>query len=134
MNKQEWCAARFTSELPDCLPLPELREVPGCEWATYALSMAKDPDTETLASATLLLLGVYGGINEAGLSVWNGISYQPLRKEWKPDGTPAELIKNVGTMLREGAAYVWEADEARDILGVDTKRHRHVDRCFCTII
>ena len=71
MNKQEWCAARFTSELPDCLPLPELREVPGCEWATYALSMAKDPDTETLASATLLLLGVYGGINEAGLSVWN---------------------------------------------------------------
>ena len=122
MNKQEWCAARFTSELPDCLPLPELREVPGCEWATYAISMAKDPDPETLAMASLLLLGVYGGINETGLLVWNGISYQPLRQEWKPDRKPAELIKNVGTMLREGAAYVWEADEARDILGMEAGR------------
>ena len=46
MNKQEWCAARFTSELPDCLPLPELREVPGCEWAKYDISIEKDPDPE----------------------------------------------------------------------------------------
>lgn len=122
LNKQEWCAARFGSELPDCLPLPELREVPGCEWAAYALSIAKDPEPETLAAATLLLLGVYGGINEAGLSVWNGNSYRPLRQEWKPDEAPAELIKNVGTMLAEGAAFAWEAGEARDVLGVEAGR------------
>ena len=54
MDKQEWCASRFTSELPDCMPLPELREVSGCEWAKYAISMAKDPGTETLAVAALL--------------------------------------------------------------------------------
>ena len=122
LNKQEWCSTHFASELPDCLPLPELREIPGCRWATCTLSIEEEPGAGILAAGVLLLLGVYGGINEAGLLVWNRNTYQPLRQEWKPDTVPGELVKRVGTMLAEGAAYPWEKEEAREVLGVEPER------------
>lgn len=122
MDKQEWRTTYFSSELPDCLPLPELREAGGGTWRRFELPLNTCPEAAGLAATVLYLLGVYGGLNEAGLLVWNGKGFQPLRQEWKPDTAPGQLIENTNVMLREGEVFSWEAGEAADILGVETGR------------
>ena len=121
-DKTKWCAAHFGTELPDCLPLPELRETGKGEWCRFALPLETCPGTGELTAAVLYLLGVYGGIGEAGLLVWNGNAYQPLRQEWKPEQTPGALIADTKAMLEEGAACSWGLTEARDLLGMEAGR------------
>jgi len=91
MNKTEWCTTYFGSEMPDCLPVPERREVSGGEWATVSIPADPGSKAEELAAGVLLLLGEYGGLTEAGFLVWNGAGWQPLRQEWKLDMEPAAL-------------------------------------------
>ena len=122
MDKQEWRTTHFNSELPDCLPLPELRETEGGTGNRFALPLDACPEESELAATALYLLGVYGGLNEAGLLIWNGNGYQPLRQEWKPDMTPGQLTEQTKTMLQEGAAFAWEAEEAAGVLGVEAGR------------
>ena len=122
MNKQEWCKLHFGGELPDCLPLPELREAGGGTWRRFELPLETCPETGELAATVLYLLGVYGGLSEAGLLIWNGDAYQPLRQEWQPEQTPGTLVANTGTMLEEGEAFPWDPTEAGDLLGMEAGR------------
>ena len=64
MDKQEWCTTHFSSELPDCLPLPELRETEGGTWSRFSLPVDTRPEAAELAATVLYLLGVYGGLNK----------------------------------------------------------------------
>ena len=105
MDKQEWCTTNFSSELPDCLPLPELRETEGGAWSRFALPLNTRTEAAELAVTALYLLGVYGGLSEAGLLVWNGNGFQPLRQEWKPDMAPGQMIDAGKDMLQEGTAF-----------------------------
>ena len=122
MNKTEWCESRFGSEMPDCLPLPELREVTGGQWEEFVLPAEDLPETKYLAIGTLLLLGVYGGICEAGFLVWDANGYRPLRQEWRPDTKPEALAESTEAMLREGASFSWKDREAQDVLGLEEGR------------
>ncbi|MBP3812135.1 MAG: amino acid adenylation domain-containing protein [Acidaminococcaceae bacterium] len=122
MNKTEWCESRFGSEMPDCLPLPELREVTGGQWEEFVLPAEDLPETKYLAVGTLLLLGVYGGICEAGFLVWDANGYRPLRREWHPDTKPEALAESTEAMLREGASFSWKDREAQDVLGLEEGR------------
>ena len=122
MNKTEWCESRFGSEMPDCLPLPELREVTGGQWEEFVLPAEDLPETKYLAVGTLLLLGVYGGICEAGFLVWDANGYHPLRQEWHPDTKPGALAESTEAMLREGASFSWKDREAQDVLGLEEGR------------
>jgi len=122
MDKKEWCAACFGAELPDCLPLPELREVTGGTWERYALPAENIPETPELAAGLLLLLGVYSGLEEAGFLVRDTNGYRPLRQEWKPGTPPAALTEQVQAMLEAGAAYTWGKTEAMDVLGLEPGR------------
>ena len=122
MDKQEWCTTHFGSELPDCLPLPELREKEGRTWNRFSLPLATRPEAAELAATVLYLLGVYGGLNEAGLLVWNGNGCQPLRQEWKPDMTPGQLTELAKNRLQEGGAFSWDEGEAVEVLGVEAGR------------
>ena len=112
----------FSSELPDCLPLPELREAEGGAWSRFELSLNTRPEPGELAATALYLLGVYSGLNEAGLLIWNGRGYQPLRQEWKPDMIPGQLTEQTKAMLQEGAGFGWDKGEAAGILGVEAGR------------
>jgi amino acid adenylation domain-containing protein len=122
MNKQEWCKLHFGGELPDCLPLPELREAGSGTWRRFELLLETGPESVELASTVLYLLGVYGGLSEAGLLVWNGDTYRPLRQEWKPEQAPGTLLAKTRTMLEEGVAFPWEEGEAVAVLGVEAGR------------
>ncbi len=122
MDKQEWYASHFNSELPDCLPLPELREAEGGTWCRFELPLNKRPEAGEMATTVLYLLGVYGGLTEAGLLVWNGNGYQPLRQEWKPDMAPGQLMEQTNAMLQAGAAFAWETEEAAEVLGAEAGR------------
>ena len=122
MNKQEWCKLHFGGELPDCLPLPELREAGSGTWRRFELPLKTDPEAVVLVSTVLYLLGIYGGLSETGLLVWNGDTCQPLRQEWKPEQTPGALFANTKAMLEEGEAFPWEPTEARDLLGMEAGR------------
>jgi hypothetical protein len=122
MDKQEWCTTHFGSELPDCLPLPELRETEGGTWSRFSLPVDTRPEAAELAATVLYLLGVYGGLNEAGLLVWNGNGCQPLRQEWKPDMTPGQLTELAKNRLQEGGAFSWDEGEAVEVLGVEAGR------------
>ena len=105
MNKQEWCKLHFGGELPDCLPLPELREAGSGTWRRFELPLKTDPEAVVLVSTVLYLLGIYGGLSETGLLVWNGDTCQPLRQEWKPEQTPGALSANTKARLEEGEAF-----------------------------
>lgn len=122
MDKQEWCTIHFSSELPDCLPLPELRETEGGTWSRFSLPLDTRLEAAELAATVLYLLGVYGGLNEAGLLVWNGDGCQPLRQEWKPDMTPGQLTELAKNRLQEGGAFSWDEGEAVEVLGVEAGR------------
>ena len=122
MNKTEWCTTYFGSEMPDCLPVPERREVSGGAWATFSIPADTGSKAEELAAGVLLLLGEYGGLTEAGFLVWNGAGWQPLRQEWKLDMEPAALKEAVCVMLETGASYTWEDKEAWELLGTEAGR------------
>ena len=122
MNKTEWCTTYFGSEMPDCLPVPERREVSGGAWATFSIPADTGSKAEELAAGVLLLLGEYGGLTEAGFLVWNGAGWQPLRQEWKLDMEPAALKEAVCVMLESGASYTWEDKEAWELLGTEAGR------------
>ena len=122
MTKAEWCAAFFESELPDCLPVPELREVTVGAWKEFSLPAQHGADTAQLAAGVLLLLGVYSGTSEAGFLVWNRNRFQPLRQQWNTETAPAALLRETGAMLEAGAAFQWDKEEAVELLGMEPGR------------
>ena len=122
MNKTEWCATFFDAEMPDCLPVPEKQAAAGEGWATCAVPSEKIPGIPELAASLLVLLGMYGGLGEAGFLVWDKGGYRPLRLECKPDMRTEAFVERVGTMLESGASFTWEDEEAREVLGAEMGR------------
>lgn len=121
MDKEKWCQTYFSDELPDCLPLPDRREVADGRWETLNISCAETENKGEFVASVLYLLGVYGGLQEAGLLVYDG-AWRPLRQSWEQDTDPKKLVADIDMMLRAGNAYSWEQAEALAILGQEEGR------------
>ncbi len=120
--KQVWCDKYFGEEQPDCLPVPDRHEKYDSYQATVSIPVDKGFTSAEFAAGTLLLLGLYGGIEESGLLVWKDGGFFPLRLHWDKNMAPAELLKNAEEMLHTGASFDWTYEEAADLLGQETGR------------
>ena len=70
MNKEAWCDRYLSEESPECLPLPDGRE-PG-KWERQALDLAVEVEAAELSASLLLLLGLYGGLQEGAFLLQQG--------------------------------------------------------------
>jgi len=122
MRKEEWCEAHFGDELPDCLPLPDKREDYVSEWEVCPVTVKDCPDVPGLAASVAFLLGVYGGIGEAGFLVRKKEGWLPLRLQWDKETSGAALADKVHGMLQEGDSFAWSKQEAWDVLGQEKGR------------
>lgn len=121
MDKEKWCQTYFCDELPDCLPLPDRREVADGRWEKLSTPCAKAASQGEIAASVLYLLGVFGGLQEAGLLVYDG-TWQPLRQSWQQETAPEKLVTDIETMLQAGKSYSWEQAEALAVLGQEEGR------------
>lgn len=121
MDKEKWCQTYFSDELPDCLPLPDRREAADGQWETLSISCAETENKGEFVASVLYLLGVYGGLQEAGLLVYDG-AWRPLRQSWEQDTDPKKLVADIDMMLQAGNAYSWEQAEALALLGQEEGR------------
>lgn len=72
MDKKQWIDTYFADEMPDCLPLPDIREKEGTRWAKHGFAVDRGYEAAELAAGFALLLGVYGGITDAAFVVRQG--------------------------------------------------------------
>lgn len=123
-NREEWCAAHFGDEMPDCLPLPDKRETYRSEWACVSVPLpeAGKIAAPEMAASILFLLGMYGGIEEAALLVRDESGWIPLRADWNGDTTPSALAGKAGDMRKAAKSFAWTKQEAWDALGQEKGR------------
>lgn len=122
MNKEAWRAEHFADEMADCLPLPDCRGEYQSKWDSFSLPFGEAVTSPRLAASLLYLLGVYGGIEEAGFLVKEAKGWLPLHVEWDKDTTTALLTEKTEDMLKTGAAFDWTRQEAWDTLGQELGR------------
>ena len=122
MSKEAWCAAHFADEMADCLPLPDCRGEYTAKWDKLSLTFGEAVTSPQLTASLLYLLGVYGGIQEAGFLVREAKGWMPLHLEWDKDTTAALLTEKTEDMLRTGASFDWTRQEAWDVLGQEQGR------------
>ena len=122
MDKKQWTDTYFADEMPDCLPLPDIREKEGTRRAEHVFAAGRVYEAAELAAGFALLLGVYGGITDAAFVVRQGAASFPLRQAWNNEETPAALIGRMRQMLKEGGAFPWSKAEIREVLGLEEGR------------
>ena len=122
MDKKQWLDTYFADEMPDCLPLPDIREKEGTRWAKHGFAVDRVYEAAELAAGFALLLGVYGGITDAAFAVRQGATAFPLRQAWKNEETPAALMGRMRQMLKEGGAFPWNEEEIREALSMEEGR------------
>lgn len=117
MKKEEWCEAHFGDELPECLPLPDKRKDDAEAWGSFSLPLQGSFDVPKLVASVSFLLGVYGGIEEAGFLARKEEGWIPLRLQWDKDTSPAALAAEAHGLLQDSASFAWTKQEAWDVLG-----------------
>lgn len=122
MRKEEWCELHFGDVMPDCLPLPDKREDYVSEWQACSVTVKDCPDVPELAASIAFLLGVYGGIGEAGFLVRKKEGWLPLRLQWDKETSGAALADKAHEMMQEGDSFAWSKQEAWDVLGQEKGR------------
>ena len=123
MDKETWCQKHFADELPDCLPLPDRRGGDEEQWQKVTVDCEADvADKEVCVSSVLYLLGVYGGLTEAGVLLYGEQGWLPLRQSWAQDDAPQALAESVRQMLAESVAFAWSRTEAWEALGQEMGR------------
>ena len=100
MNKETWCDRYLSEESPECLPLPDGRE-PG-RWGRQALSLAVASDAAEFSASLLLLLGLYGGLQEGAFLLQQGERMRPVRLSWQGGGFSCRLHRT-GARLAGGS-------------------------------
>ena len=105
MDKETWCTRYLSEESPECLPLPDGRESGG--WGRQALSLATESDVAELSASLLLLLGLYGGLQEGALLLQQGEGFRPVRLSWQGEDSPQDFIARVQGWLEETGNFTW---------------------------
>ncbi|MCR5757434.1 MAG: amino acid adenylation domain-containing protein [Selenomonas sp.] len=122
MDKETWCQKNFADEMPDCLPLPDRRESADNPWQKWTLAYEHESSKGEKLASVLYLLGVYGGLTEAGLIVYEKQEFLPLRQSWRQEDSPQKLAAASASMLKEAAAYSWTREAVWDLLGQEKGR------------
>ena len=120
MNKEAWCDRYLSEESPECLPLPDGRE-PG-RWGCQALSLAAERDAAELSASLLLLLGLYGGLQEGAFLLQQGERLRPVRLSWQGEDSPQDFISRVRGWLEEAGTFAWQEEEIAELLGWEPGR------------
>ena len=120
MNKEAWCDRYLSEESPECLPLPDGRE-PG-RWGCQALSLAAERDAAELSASLLLLLGLYGGLQEGAFLLQQGERMRPVRLSWQGEDSPQDFISRVRGWLEEAGTFAWQEEEIAELLGWEPGR------------
>ena len=120
MDKETWCTRYLSEESPECLPLPDGRESGG--WGRQALSLATESDVAELSASLLLLLGLYGGLQEGALLLQQGEGFRPVRLSWQGEDSPQDFIARVQGWLEETGNFTWQEEEIAELLGWEPGR------------
>ncbi len=123
-QKETWCIAHFGDDMPDCLPLPDRREACSSAWASISLPLGEREEAAPaeLAASVLFLLGVYGGIEEAGCLVRTPSGWIPLRSDWDKAASPTALAEKTGELMKAASSFDWTKEDAWDTLGQEKGR------------
>ena len=120
MNKEAWCDRYLSEECPECLPLPDGREPGG--WRRQALNLTAASDAAELSASLLLLLGLYGGLQEGAFLLQQGECLRPVRLSWQGEDSPESLISRVQGWLEEAGNFAWQEEEIAELLGWEPGR------------
>lgn len=120
MNKEVWCDRYLSEESPECLPLPDGREPGG--WRRQALNLTAASDAAELSASMLLLLGLYGGLQEGAFLLQQGECLRPVRLSWQGEDSPESLISRVQGWLEEAGNFAWQEEEIAELLGWEPGR------------
>ena len=120
MNKDAWCDKYLSDESPECLPLPDGRE-PG-PWRRENLSVAAASGTLNLTAGLLLLLGLYGGLQQGAFLLQQEGKALPVRLDWQGGDTPDAFLARVKDWLQEADDFDWQEGEIGELLGWEQGR------------
>ena len=120
MDKKAWCDKYLSDESPECLPLPDGRE--HGSWGRQAMAMAEAGDNVELSASLLLLLGIYGGLQEGAFLLQQGTWAMPVRLGWQGEEAPRDFLSRVENWLAEARAFPWQEEEIGELLGWEQGR------------
>ncbi|MBQ9365876.1 MAG: amino acid adenylation domain-containing protein [Schwartzia sp.] len=120
IDKKSWCEKYFGDEMPESLPVPDVRDGKESEMTLYRLTFSRDGRGEAeLVAGVAILLGVYAGIGGAAFVARRGERVTPVSLNWENDEKPSSLIARAGEMLSEGETFSFDEDEAWSLCGIE---------------